>query len=41
MNRDPDFFPDPDAFKPERFAKTSSNATLNPYTYVPFSAGEG
>lgn len=39
MNRDSEFFPDPDSFKPERFSTERSNDTLNPYTYVPFSAG--
>lgn len=39
MNRDPEFFPEPDVFKPERFAGERSSEILNPYTYVPFSAG--
>lgn len=36
MNRDPEFFPNPEEFRPERFAEERSKDTLNPYTYVPF-----
>ncbi|KAI8115368.1 Cytochrome P450 4d2 [Lucilia cuprina] len=36
--RDPLYFPDPDAFKPERFLDESINK-INPYAYIPFSAG--
>lgn len=39
MNRDPEFFPNPEEFIPERFAGERSAETSNPYTYVPFSAG--
>ncbi|KAM7350274.1 uncharacterized protein ACRADG_008889 [Cochliomyia hominivorax] len=34
--RDPIYFPDPDAFKPERFLEESK---MHPYAYIPFSAG--
>ena len=38
LHSDPQVFPDPLEFKPERFQEnTSSN--INAYTYVPFSAG--
>ena len=36
--RDPDYFPDPNAFKPERFAEDSTQK-VNPFAYTPFSAG--
>ncbi|XP_065364515.1 cytochrome P450 4d2-like [Calliphora vicina] len=36
--RDPMYFADPDAFKPERFLDDSTNK-INPYAYIPFSAG--
>ena len=36
--RDPDYFTDPDDFKPERFLNDSLNP-INPFAYVPFSAG--
>ncbi|XP_017484850.1 PREDICTED: cytochrome P450 4d2-like [Rhagoletis zephyria] len=36
--RDPDYFPEPDVFKPERFASDSDNK-INPFAYTPFSAG--
>ncbi|XP_059612224.1 cytochrome P450 4d10 [Phlebotomus argentipes] len=39
MGRDPDLFPDPETFNPERFSVERSAETLNPYSYVPFSAG--
>ncbi|XP_055711743.1 cytochrome P450 4d1-like isoform X1 [Phlebotomus papatasi] len=39
MGRDPDLFPDPETFKPERFNVERSVETQNPYSYVPFSAG--
>lgn len=37
--RDPEFFPEPEKFKPERFDIVSSNDKQNPYTYTPFAAG--
>ncbi|XP_004518433.1 cytochrome P450 4d2 isoform X2 [Ceratitis capitata] len=36
--RDPEHFPEPDAFKPERFVVDSGNK-MNPFSYAPFSAG--
>lgn len=40
--RDPEYFPDPDAFKPERFSAeeiTEGANKINPFAYTPFSAG--
>uniref|UniRef100_A0A1I8P933 Cytochrome P450 n=1 Tax=Stomoxys calcitrans TaxID=35570 RepID=A0A1I8P933_STOCA len=38
--RDPEYFPDPDAFKPERFLNEGeTGAHMNPFVYTPFSAG--
>lgn len=34
--RDPEYFPNPDAFSPERWI---DNDGTNPFIYVPFSAG--
>ncbi|XP_011176870.1 cytochrome P450 4d2 [Zeugodacus cucurbitae] len=41
MQRNPKYFPEPDAFRPERFLNESveGGEKLNPYIYVPFSAG--
>ncbi|XP_053951793.1 cytochrome P450 4d2-like isoform X2 [Anastrepha ludens] len=36
--RDPDYFPDPEAFKPERF-NSESDAKISHFAYTPFSAG--
>ncbi|GAB0092199.1 Probable cytochrome P450 4s3 [Sergentomyia squamirostris] len=36
LHRDPEIFPNPDIFNPERFI---GNDNLHPYAYVPFSAG--
>ncbi|XP_075533367.1 cytochrome P450 3A41-like isoform X1 [Dermacentor variabilis] len=38
MHHDPEFFPEPDAFKPERFSKDNVGS-IRPYTYLPFGAG--
>lgn len=37
MHRDPDIYPDPEKFIPERF--DLSDKDRNPFQYVPFSAG--
>lgn len=39
MLRDPEHFPDPDSFKPERHFLENMDDKANPYAYVPFSAG--
>ncbi|KAH9384232.1 hypothetical protein HPB48_026225 [Haemaphysalis longicornis] len=38
MHRDPEFFPEPEKFNPERFS-SENEATIRPYTYLPFGAG--
>uniref|UniRef100_A0A2M4DLR0 Putative cytochrome n=1 Tax=Anopheles darlingi TaxID=43151 RepID=A0A2M4DLR0_ANODA len=39
MGRDPEFYPDPEKFDPERFNVETSAEKTNPYQYIPFSAG--
>ncbi|CAO1423337.1 unnamed protein product [Diamesa serratosioi] len=39
MGRDPNIFPDPLVFNPDRFAVETSYEKNNPFSYVPFSAG--
>lgn len=36
--RDPDYFPDPDSFIPERFSAQNSDK-IHPFAFTPFSAG--
>ena len=39
MGRDPKIFPDPLNFDPNRFDVETTTEKINPYAYVPFSAG--
>lgn len=39
MARDPDVFKDPLEFIPERFDVETTAERVNPYGYIPFSAG--
>ncbi|XP_071379180.1 cytochrome P450 3A30-like [Centroberyx affinis] len=38
MHRDPDLWPDPEEFKPDRFSKENKQS-IDPYTYLPFGVG--
>ncbi|XP_077135677.1 cytochrome P450 3A24-like [Ranitomeya variabilis] len=38
LHRDPEFWPDPEEFQPERFRK-ENREIQNPYTFLPFGAG--
>lgn len=38
MHRDPDYFPDPDVFDPERFSPENKDKMV-PYSYLPFGEG--
>jgi cytochrome P450 family 4 len=40
MGHSPKYFEDPDEFKPERFDVETSYEKINPFAYVPFSAGK-
>ena len=39
MCHDPELFPEPEKFKPERFDVETNAEKSNPYSYIPFSAG--
>ncbi|XP_055694693.1 cytochrome P450 4d2-like [Lutzomyia longipalpis] len=39
MGRNATLFPEPNAFKPERFVEDETTMKKNPYSYIPFSAG--
>ncbi|NWI07563.1 CP3AD protein, partial [Tichodroma muraria] len=38
LHRDPEYWPNPDEFRPERFRKENKES-IDPYTYLPFGAG--
>ncbi|XP_066905465.1 uncharacterized protein [Halyomorpha halys] len=38
LHRNPENFPDPDKFDPERFSEENKH-TINPYAYIPFGEG--
>lgn len=38
FHRDPNYFPDPDVFDPERFSE-ENKSKIHPYTYMPFGGG--
>ena len=38
IHRDPEFYPDPDKFDPERFS-AEAKQSRDPYTYLPFGHG--
>lgn len=39
MHRDPDIYPEPEVFRPERFLEDRSAEKVNPYSYIPFRFG--
>ncbi|KAJ6659734.1 hypothetical protein lerEdw1_018449 [Lerista edwardsae] len=38
LHRDPEYWPEPDEFRPERFSK-ENRESMDPYTFLPFGAG--
>lgn len=38
MQRDPEYFPDPDKFNPDRFSKENKH-NIRPFTFLPFGDG--
>lgn len=38
IHRDPNIYPEPEKFNPERF-NDDNKANINPYTYLPFGLG--
>uniref|UniRef100_A0A6G1RU84 Cytochrome P450 family 3 subfamily A member 4 n=1 Tax=Hypotaenidia okinawae TaxID=2861861 RepID=A0A6G1RU84_9GRUI len=38
LHRDPEYWPEPDEFRPERFSKDSKES-IEPYAFLPFGAG--
>ncbi|XP_009318309.1 PREDICTED: cytochrome P450 3A29-like [Pygoscelis adeliae] len=38
LHRDPEYWPEPEEFRPERFSKESKDS-IDPYTFLPFGAG--